>query len=112
MSDKIDWATYTLGVEKIVGTWIDGRTLYRRIYSVTGLSTENVVALLPGTVVMIDAWLKLQSGYIAPYGQYSTTADSSTSRVFCDQTYIKVQQGTGLQGSSNTAVVVVYYTKN
>lgn len=40
-ADNVDFATYKTGVEEIVGTWVDGKPIYRQMFSGTLSVTAN-----------------------------------------------------------------------
>lgn len=108
---KASFTTYSTS-EQVVGTWIDGKPLYRIVYTNGPLTSGEVsMGATPGNVVMIQGWIMSTSGYVMPYGNFSTSDSGHTSRVFSDGQYIKVQQGTSWQGSNYSAIVVVHYTK-
>jgi len=69
-SDKIDSATYSTS-RKAVGTWIDGRTIYRKTVHITSPSTSNAY------YGVVDADL-IQGLYICGYMNASSGAEDYT----------------------------------
>lgn len=112
-SDKIDCATYLQDTEQIVGTWIDGKPLYRKIYETGTLTSgETVVDTISGiNVKRLFAWFINTNGAVQCYGAYRNNVADDTSRVLYDGTYVKVQQGSNWQNSGNHALVEIQYTK-
>ena len=81
MSHTIDSATYTT-TEKAVGTWTDGKTIYRRVFNQAGTtgtasySTDTSIRM--DTIVSLQAlyWYKTSAGeqaFVGPY--YSSSTD-------------------------------------
>lgn len=70
MSDTIDSATYSTE-RKAVGTWIDGRTIYRKTVHITSPSTSNAY------YGVIDGDLT-QGLYITGYMNASSGAENYT----------------------------------
>lgn len=97
-----------------IGTWIDGKPLYRKVYDGIALSgSETIVDTISGIdVKMIYGWLVRESAsFIQPFGSYVAMDNTSTSRVFYGSPYIKVQAGADYQTKNITARVIVEYTK-
>lgn len=59
-SAKIDSATYTT-TEKVVGTWTDGKTIYRRVINQTG--TAGTTSYSTDTSIRMDTIVSLQAFY-------------------------------------------------
>lgn len=61
MSHNIDFATYITGEEQVVGRWIDGKPIYRKV--VTGFSMTPTVGTNSGSIDLsslgIDNFVKL-----------------------------------------------------
>lgn len=109
---KIATATYST-TEQVVGTWIDGKPLYRKNYETGTLTSgETVVDTVSGiNVKKLFAWFVNTNGAVQCYGAYRNNVADDTSRVFYDGTYVKVQQGLNWQNSGNHALVEIQYTK-
>lgn len=99
--------------EQVVGTWIDGKPLYRKIYETGELtSSEAIVDTISGiNVKKLSAMLVNSNGAVQVYGAYREDNAAATSRVLYDGTYVKVQQGTVWQNSGYHALVEIQYTK-
>lgn len=100
--------------EQVIGTWIDGKPLYRKVYdNITINSSETVIAKLSGIKIqMISGWLvRANDGFVQPIGSYSSSESIYTSRVFCDNAVIKVQANSNYNTGEFKARVVIEYTK-
>ena len=109
-SQKIDSATYTSS-EQVIGKWINGKTIYRRVYEGVSLSNETVVANLYSiTAIRLEAFYYNSAGFTQPIGQgYGT----STSRVFYDKSGSALKlQATGNLTTGFSARVIIEYTKD
>lgn len=96
-----------------IGTWKDGKPLYRKVYE-SGVLTasETIIDATEGkSIKMIEGWLFNDNGFCQPYGSYQNDT-TRTSRVFSDGTYIKVQQQTAWQNNNIKARVIIKYTKS
>lgn len=63
---------------------------------------------------MINGWFFRDSSgnnFIVPIGSYSSNESTATSRVFSDNTYIKVQANTNFQNNNLKARIIIEYTK-
>lgn len=110
---KKEEITYSTSEQKI-GTWIDGKPLYRKVYdNITINSSETIIASTSGiNIKMIYGWLVgVSNGTVQPLGSYASMDTTHTSRVFCDNTYIKVQANSTYNTGTYKARVIVEYTK-
>lgn len=110
---KKEEITYSTSEQKI-GTWIDGKPLYRKVYdNITINSSETIIASTSGiNIKMIYGWLVgASNGTVQPLGSYASMDTTHTSRVFCDNTYIKVQANSTYNTGTYKARVIVEYTK-
>lgn len=59
-SDKIDWTTFEYSTSPVVvGTWIDGKTIYRRVYNFGALPNSNTKDIEHGIINLdrvINIW--------------------------------------------------------
>lgn len=105
----------TYSTEEVrIGTWIDGKPLYRKVYDgITISSNETIISSTSGiNVKMIYGWfVHVSNESIQPIGGYRAMDSASTSRVFWDGSYIKAQAGADFQTGLFNARVVVEYTK-
>ena len=81
--------------EQKIGTWIDGKPLYRKVFETSGQLTTNelILATLTNEVVKkIEGFLFKDNGFCQPYGSWDSNDTTRTTRCFSDGNYIKVQQ--------------------
>lgn len=114
-SDKIESATYSTS-EQVVGTWVDGKPLYRKVY-IKNLSsgTETWIDdLNEKNPIRLEGYMFNDSTQTCqPLGQWANPTDSSySSRVFCDTTTFKAQVNTGWSRTAYTKIrAILWYTK-
>ena len=100
-----------------IGTWIDGKPIYRKVVQINGLpnNTETTyqTGIINGETIKYDGFLSLSESdsglqhmpYLSPY--------SSTGNVYYwvrkDATYIHIK--TGADRSSSSAYIIIEYTK-
>ncbi len=114
-SSKIDSATYST-TEQVVGTWIDGKPLYRKVY-IKNLSsgTETWIDdLNEKNPIRLEGYMFNDSTHTCqPLGQWANPTDSSySSRIFCDTTTFKAQVNSGWSRTAYTKVrAILWYTK-
>lgn len=96
-----------------IGTWIDGKPLYRRVFETSVLtSTETLILSITNEIVKtVKGWLFNDSGFVQEYGQFYNDSASYTSRTFSDGSYVKTQQNASFINGSNRARVIIEYTK-
>lgn len=100
--------------ETKIGTWIDGKTLYRKVYDGIALSgNETIVEQTSGIIVqkIYGYFVHTTNKSIQEIGAYRAMDTASTSRVLWDGTYVKVQGGTDWQTGQYTVRVIIEYTK-
>ena len=100
--------------EQVIGTWIDGKPLYRKVIDGIVLSgNETIVEQTSGIIVqkIYGYFVYTTNKSIQEIGAYRTMNTASTSRVLWDGTYVKVQGGTDWQTGQYTARVIIEYTK-
>lgn len=101
--------------EHRIGTYMD-KPLYRRLFE-TDVITSGETIVYTKTVEdikMINGWFFRDSSgnnFIVPIGSYSSNESTATSRVFSDNTYIKVQANTNFQNNNLKARIIIEYTK-
>jgi GTP-dependent phosphoenolpyruvate carboxykinase len=99
--------------ETVIGKWIDGRTLYRRVFTVTmpnSTSWSNIIALNYTNYYVVNIHGIMTSGsntYIAPYSESEYTVALNHAAVG----YIQVLQQS-LAFSNHPFTVIVEYVKN
>ena len=100
--------------EQVIGKWIDGKPLYRKVYDGIVLSgSETIVEQTSGIIVqkIYGYFVYTTNKSIQEIGAYRAMDTASTSRVLWDGTYVKVQGGTDWQTGQYTARVIIEYTK-
>lgn len=100
--------------EQVIGKWIDGKPLYRKVYDGIALSgSETRVEQTSGIIVqkIYGYFVHPTNKSIQAIGAYRAMDTASTSRVLWDGTYVKVQGGTDWQTGQYTARVIIEYTK-
>lgn len=115
MSHKIDWTTYSSS-EQVVGTWIDGKPLYRKVYikNISSTAETWIDDLNDKNPIRLEGYMFNDSTQVCqPLGQWANPTDSSySSRIFCDTTTFKVQANTGWSRTTFTKIrAIFWYTK-
>lgn len=102
--------------EQVVGTWVDGKPLYRKVY-IKNLSsgTETWIDdLNEKNPIRLEGYLFSDSTQTCqPLGQWANPTDSTySSRIFCDTTTFKAQVNTGWSRTAYTKIrAILWYTK-
>lgn len=96
-SSKIDSATYTT-TEKRVGTWIDGKTIYRKVI------TADFDSYLPSGTTTIPHNISGVSEIIGIDAMYQLGWDTST---YGDESYLAMNGFQVLAGSQNISIINV-----
>lgn len=117
MSYNIDLATYTK-TEKAVGTWIDGKTIYRKTVDFGTLPSNNSKSVNHNIsnlnyVVKIEGISKRSTdGVFFSIGNVPNPSAgiSAAISVTADNSKIVIQ--TGIDRTDMSAFVTLYYTKN
>lgn len=118
-SAKIDWDTVDLvnysTSEQVVGTWRDGKTLYRKVINFGNLPNSTNKEVVTGltsneSVKTIRGYCYLTNGSVLPLPYVTTSASYNISCNYNGSTY-KIQIGTGSDRSSAVADIIIEYTK-
>lgn len=103
--------------EHKIGTWIDGKPLYRKVFNVTNLNygSETILAKITNSkdVFIRGAYIiNSNTGFTIEIGQQYTIANRD-SRVWADAKSgdIKCYLGSAWNGIIDTALTIVEYTK-
>lgn len=103
--------------EQKIGTWIDGKPLYRRVFNVTNLNYggETILAKITNSkdVLIRGAYIiNSTTGFTIEIGQQYTIANRD-SRAWTDAKAgdIKCYLGSAWNGIVDTALTIVEYTK-
>lgn len=103
-------STYSTG-EQVVGTWVDGKPLYRKIFTGTGNNTDIGNISDVDQLVSIKGTIKATYGQIWPIPNFFSEQQYWNS-VFYDPSNTNVSLGTGNNyDSSSKYVVILEYTK-
>ena len=108
--------------EKLIGTWIDGKPLYRKVFTGTapssaGVNTNIFTDSLFTNVDMCyvkDGYIKYVDGggYIDFYKINESRDSDYSSRIFISGSESSIRGAVGSQFTSRPLVVIVEYTKN
>lgn len=118
MPYNIDFATYSTS-EQIAGTWIDGKTIYKKTISTGPLpSTKTPPLLVPmniqnlGTVVKAEGvYVSLIDDYIFFYNSPAFDVDNGSAiRLIVNGNNLQINIG-GTDRSNCVGYITVYYTK-
>lgn len=109
---KITSATYRT-TEQVVGTWIDGKPLYRKTIDI-GTLPNNAVKTIQHNISDIQTVVSLRGyanngGTFMPIPQSSTSSSNGSIRLACDLSGLYV--ATNVDYSNNTGYVTLEYTK-
>ena len=95
--------------EQIVGTWVDGKTLYEKTIS-TNSSSVNLTSLGINTLVKIDGVIQHTNGKVTPISYESATSDWAVP-VYDIASKILTLAGYGTS-QGGTWVLTIRYTKS
>lgn len=100
----------------MVGTWIDGKPIYRRVWvRDTSSGTETWIADIPNiTPIKMEGYMYSETSSVCqPIGQWANPTDSAySSRLVCDATTFKAQINIGWNRASYSKVrAILWYTK-
>lgn len=118
MSQNIDFTTYSTS-EQIAGTWIDGKTIYKKTIATGALpSTKTPPLLVPmniqnlGTVVKVEGvYVSLIDDYIFFYNSPAFDVDNGSAiRLIVNGNNLQINIG-GTDRSNCVGYITVYYTK-
>lgn len=116
MSYNIDFATYSLSKEIACGTWVDGKTIYKK--TVYWASLPNTTEVQSGSlgITNINA-IKIEGSATAGTGvifvnMYRPLAPESTWSVRVDNATGLLYVGTGTNYTSYSGYATIYYTKS
>lgn len=108
-----DRFTYS-STEKIVGTWIDGKSIYRKIYSASGLNlTSPTVVDANFKLSSVDTIIDMKSDFKTPSEYTGNYTDIITPTVYSVRTRL-LETGLLLQISNDTVTkysIIIDYTK-
>ena len=96
--------------EQIVGTWIDGKTLYEKTVSVTiaNESAQTLVTIAGAEYKQIEGFISSGSG-VVPVPFHDGT---SLYVPYTDSDDVKLAKSNASQGVGNTLILTIRYTKS
>ena len=113
-SDNVDWATIDYNEEQVIGTWLDGKLLYRKVIQYTIVSDGNwhdvVGADNIDSLISVSGYASITATekFVIPYATNSTalwfSVDTSRHQLR--------QAGNSSAPTNKTAVLVLEYTKH
>ena len=115
-SNNIDFATYSLSKEIACGTWVDGKTIYKKTVYWSSLPNNTEVQSGSLGVSNINA-IKIEGSATAGTGvifvnMYRPAAPESTWSVRVDNATGLLYIGTGNNYTSYSGYATIYYTKS
>lgn len=116
-ANNVDFTAYSTTREIVCGTWIDGRTIYKKTINIGTLpnsSTKNVahnISNISRTIKLEGFARRSSDSVIFPVPFASSTGASACITVTTDNTNITI--GTGTDRSNMTeCYITLYYTKS
>ena len=98
--------------EIIVGTWIDGRPIYRKVLSSTTISDSNVDITLPNNIdFMSTDKVEIKSGGFSFFSDRYTNANDLIQIFKFNATTLRVVLGSAWKSNFISATIVIEYTK-
>lgn len=119
-SDKLDWTTYQSGVEQIVGVWIDGKPIYRRVFDTTTSATagsdtsiQGLTAYNVDTIVNMTGWVGYSSNSSFSAGSMMPLCYNLDSTHYCTVYYYATNKTIYAKNGQASCPVrlILYYTK-
>lgn len=100
--------------EQRIGTWIDGKPLYKRTFDISNItsSNTNLVNLYSyniDNIIKISGFVKASDGYILPMSL--TDSSSNYAVILYNGTYLRGRCTFGSGGTVTSAYVTIEYTK-
>ena len=98
--------------ETVIGTWIDGKPLYRKVLSSTTISDSNVDFTLPSNIdFMSTDKVEIKSGGFSFFSDRYTNANDLIQIFKFNATTLRVVLGSAWKGNFKSAIIVIEYTK-
>ena len=106
--------------EHIVGTWIDGSTIYEKTIKYTSNLSHNNYTIIPhnisnfGEVISIDGWCKRQDGGRMPIPRFDSSFAGIVGFAAVSATDVTIWAGSNFQSTSviNKTFITLRYTKS
>ena len=93
--------------EQVIGTWIDGKTLYRKVYSQSNRATINLTKLNYDYIHIVNSTLKVSNYIRNPY--YTSSTDYF--RVLITSAKILMAESSAESSSVSNWTTILEYTK-
>lgn len=122
-TENVDWTTYKSD-ETVVGTWIDGKTIYRKMlqFNVTQAANQRHAYFnttdftFIDNIVKVEGFFKNDNGTSYPYGTYHMNVDGSVASsfaVFYEKSSKKLTITSWCDFNRNSApmILAIHYTR-
>ena len=98
--------------EKVIGTWIDGKPIYRKVLSSTTISGSNVDITLPSNIdfMSIDK-VEIKASNFSFFSDRYTNASDLIQIFKANSTTLRVVLGDAWKSGFKSAIIVIEYTK-
>ena len=108
LNEKLNYSTE----EKVVGTWIDGKPLYRKVLSSTTISGSDVDITLPSNIdFMSTDKVEIKSGGFSFFSDRYTNANDLIQIFKFNATTLRVVLGSAWKSGFESVIIVIEYTK-
>ena len=108
LNEKLSYSTE----ETVIGTWIDGKPLYRKVLSSTTISDSNVDITLPSNIdFMSTDKVEIKSGGFSFFSDRYTNANDLIQIFKFNATTLRVVLGSAWKSNFISAIIVIEYTK-
>ena len=98
--------------ETVIGTWIDGKPLYRKVLSSTTISGSDVDITLPSNIdFMSTDKVEIKSGGFSFFSDRYTNANDLIQIFKFNATTLRVVLGSAWKSGFKSAIIVIEYTK-
>ena len=113
LNEKIDTLEiYSTEEETIVGTWIDGKPLYRKVLSSTTISDSNVDITLPSNIdFMSTDKVEIKASGFSFFSDRCTNANDLIQIFKYNATTLRVVLGSAWKSGFKSVIIVIEYTK-
>lgn len=95
--------------ENVVGTWIDGSTVYEKVISISNVSLSSGSYETVDTITGLDTIISC-NGYVVE-GNLKYTLNDITLRVIQDGTSVKLYSPSGTTWTISSGAIIIRYTK-
>ena len=112
LNEKIDTLEIYSTEEVVIGKWIDGKPLYRKVLSSTTISDSNVDITLPSNIdfMSIDK-VEIKVGNFSFFSDRYTNANDLIQIFKYNATTLRVVLGSAWKSGFKSVIIVIEYTK-